>query len=108
MTQVIGRKSPFKTVDEMKRIQEADAKLKIAQAAKLAPQTHKVKPLAYFEIGRYVEGTFTGLFVVSQLITEGPDGKLLKKPLKKIVADGVDIHVANTAIETALRKRVFR
>lgn len=69
------------------------------------PNTYR--PLAYFEIGRYTTGAFRGMFVVSQMITE-EKGKVLKKPIKKVVCDGVDMVVAMSSLETALRKRVYK
>ena len=70
----------------------------------IEPNTYK--PLAYFEIGRYTTGSFRGMFVVSQMLTEDK-GKVLKKPIRKVVCDGVDMVVAMASLETALRRRVF-
>lgn len=109
------RRSPFKTAEEMKRIQEADAALQ-AKAKKPVPEKNEARPLVYFEVGRYIKGPFRGLFVVHQLIEVevkvDKAGKALAKPKmeheKKVIADGVDVHVVATALETAVRRRAFK
>ena len=88
---------------EMERIRNADAKLRQEQAKKFVPEANRADMLCYFEIGRYVAGPFRGLFVVNQLIKDKKD-----KPVRKCIAEGVDMVVAMSNLETAIRRRVFR
>ncbi len=92
----------------MKLVREEDAKLRAKQIAAYVPEPLEHKPLATFEIGRYTKGQFRGLFIVTQLTLEDPAGKPLKKPLRKVIAEGVDLVITLSSLETALRKRVFK
>jgi hypothetical protein len=106
----------LKTPSEMEKEREKQAVVDAALRAKHKPEANVATPLARFEVGRYTSGSFKGMFVVSQTVEEivykDKDGEKLDKPTKKsvrkIVADGVDLFVAITSLETALRKRVFR
>ena len=98
----------LKSPAEMDRIREAQALLTQKENAARVPEKNVATPLAYFEISRYTQGSFKGLFVVSQLVTTDKKGKTLKEPIKKSVADGVDIHIAMSALDTAIRRRVFK
>lgn len=100
--------SAIKPPAEMARIRELEAKLQEKLRREFKPEKNEYKPLAYFEIGRYTTGAFRGLFIVTQLLTDDGKGKTLKNPLRKTVADGVDIHIAMSNLETALRRRVFK
>ena len=99
--------SKVKSPQEMEHIQAEDAILKEQAARDYVPERNRYEPVAYFEVSRYVTGQFMGLFVVAQLFTQDAKGKTLKKPFKKVIAEGVDIGVANSSIETAIRKRVY-
>lgn len=88
----------------MERIREADAILKAKQLKEFVPEKSTSKPVAYFEIDRYVTGPFRGSFVVSEFIP----GEGKKKAERKIVSDGVDMVIAMSSLETSLRKRVFK
>ena len=109
-------RSKLKTPAELDKMREAQAVIDAALRKNSKPEANVATPLAYFEIARYTSGNFKGLFLVSQLIEEtvvkDKDGKALAKPykknVKKSVADGVDMVVAISSLETALRKRVFR
>jgi hypothetical protein len=101
-------RSKLKTPAEMEAIREKDAALQEEQRKHFVPERNESRALAYFEIGRYTKGSFRGLFIVSQMITEDTAGKPLKRPIKKTLAEGVDIVVALAQLETALRKRAFR
>lgn len=98
----------FKTAAEMDAIRAEDAKIQEKARREFVPEKNTYKPLAYFEVSRYVTGSFVGSFVVAQMITEDGQGKPLKKPLRKVVADGVDMVVAMASLETALRRKAFR
>lgn len=100
--------SALKSAVEMDRIRAADAKLREKQIKEFVPEKNLKRPVAYFQIERYTAGSFRGLFAVSQVIPEDANGRPLKRPLVKTVADGVDVHVAMSSLETALRKKVFR
>lgn len=100
--------SKLKSPQEMEHIREADAKLREKQLREFVPERNISKALAYFEIGRYTSGNFRGLFTVHQMITEDALGKPLKKPIRKTVADGVDMVVAITSLENAIRRRVYK
>ncbi len=100
--------SKLKTPDEMRRMQEEQAIIDEKIRAEKKPEPNIATPLAYFEIARYTSGSFLGMFVISQMITEDAKGRELKKPIKKKVIDGVHIDSAMRALETAVRGRVFR
>lgn len=95
---------PVKSPAEMERIRAADAVLVAKQRKDFVPEKNASKPLAYFEISRYTAGSFRGSFVVAEFFPA--EGK--KKAERKIVADGVDMVVAMSSLETSLRKRVFK
>ncbi len=97
-----------KTLAEMNLEREKQAVIDAELRKNRKPEPNVATPLAFFEIGRYTSGSFRGLFVVAQMITEDHKGRDLKKPIRKIVADGVDIFVAMTSLETAVRRRVYR
>ena len=101
------RLGKLKTPAEMEIIRQKDALLKAEELKHFVPEANESRSLAYFEIGRYTKGSFRGLFIVYQMVTEGPDGKPLKRPTRKTLAEGVDIVVAMSTLETALRKRAF-
>lgn len=100
----------FKTLEEMNAIREADAVLKEQQARDFVPEKVEYKDKAAFIISRCVKGPqgWVGFFKVSQLITEDGSGKKLKKPIIKTIAEGVDMVVAMSSLETALRRKVFK
>lgn len=100
--------SALKTAREMDTIRAADAVLQEKRLKSQVPLKNEATPVAYFQVDRYVTGSFRGLFVVSQLVVEDAAGKPLKKPVRKVVADGVDMVVAMSSLETALRRKVFR
>ncbi len=105
---IVAHRYKLKTPQEMEAIREKDAALKAEELKHFVPEASESRALAYFEIGRYTKGSFRGLFIVSQMLTEAPDGKPLKRPIKKTIAEGVDIVVAMATLETALRKRAFK
>ncbi len=101
-------KHKLKTPAEMEIIREKQAVLDEEARKNFKPEPNVATPLAYFEIARYTSGSFLGMFVISQMITEDAKGRELKKPIKKKVIDGVHIDSAMRALETAVRGRVFR
>lgn len=100
--------SALKSKQEMERIRAADAVVQEKRLSAYVTPKNEATPVAYFQVDRYISGSFRGLFVVSQLIVDDAQGKQLKKPIRKVVADGVDMVVAMSSLETALRKKVFR
>jgi hypothetical protein len=108
MSAQISAKSPFKTAQEMEAIRTAQGKINEKNLRTFVPEKNEYTPVAYFEFSRYTKGQFAGLFLVHQLVTEDAHGKPLKKPVKKLVAEGVDMVIALSSMETALRKKVFR
>ena len=100
--------SALKTPQELERMRTAQAVIDAKARAAFVPEKTESKPVAYFEVSRYTTGNFRGLFLVHQLLTEDSQGKQLRKPIRKLVVEGVDMVVAMAAMETALRKRVFR
>lgn len=100
--------SKLKNPKEMELIREKQALLDAELIKNRKGEPNVATPLAYFEIARYTSGSFRGLFLVAQLIAEDEKGKTLKKPVRKVVADGVDIFVAITSLENAVRKRVYK
>ena len=95
----------MKTIAELQRIREADAKLRAEQ--KVTPEKSVYKPLAYFECGRYTGGSFHGMFAVYQLIVEDENGRKLKNPTRVVVADGDHFFMANGKLAEAFRRRVY-
>lgn len=98
----------FKSLEEMERIREGQAVLDQKRLATQIPEANESKPVGYFEVFRYTKGSFRGLFGGAVMITEDAKGHPLKKPIRKIVADGVDMVVLMSSLETALRRKVFR
>ncbi len=98
----------LKTPSEMDREREKQAVVDADLRAKHKPEANVAIPLANFEVSRYTSGSFRGMFKVTQRVTEDHKGRDLKKPTNKVVADGVDLFVAITSLETALRRRVYR
>lgn len=97
----------MKSIAELDRIREVEAKIQEKLRKEFVPEKNEWKPMAYFEVGRYTKGPFLGLFIVTQLITE-ENGKKLKKPIRKVLTEGVDMLIAMSYLETALRRRVFK
>ena len=89
----------------MDAIREAEAPLRQKEKDSFVPEANEYSPVAQFEINRYTKGQFMGVFVVVQLIK---DGRNPKQQIRNILAEGVDIVVAMSSLETALRRRVFR
>ena len=96
----------YRPTPAMERARQQDALLKSKQVFETEPS--EAKPVAYFQVDRYTTGSFRGLFIASQLITDDRQGKPLKKPVRKVLAAGVDLVVALASIETALRQKVYR
>jgi hypothetical protein len=93
---------------ELDRIREAESRIQEKLRRDFKPEANTTAPMAYFEVSRYVTGNFKGMFQVAQMVTDDGHGKELKKPIRKVIADGVDFHVAISSLETALRRRVYR
>jgi hypothetical protein len=98
----------FKTQQEMDIIREADAILRQKQAKDFVPEPNVAEPWAYFQIDRYVKGSFRGLFTVSQVITEDDHGRTLKKPVRKVLKEGTDMASCGDCVRDALRSRLNR
>ena len=98
----------MKSLAEMQRIREADAKLRAEQAKKAVPEKSVYKPLAYFECGRYTGGSFHGLFAVYQLIVEDENGRKLKNPIRKAVSDGDHFWPTSDKFSQAFYDRVYK
>lgn len=97
-----------KTLAEMERIREDDRILREKQIRDFTPERNTTRVMANFQVERYVTGNFKGLFLVARIITEDINGRKLKVPLRQVISDGVDMVVAMSSLETALRKKVFR
>ncbi len=98
----------MKSLAEMERIRDADAKLRAEQAKKFIPEKSVYKPLAYFECGRYTGGSFHGMFAVYQLVTEDENGRELKSAIRTVVADGDHFFPAQGKLAEAFRNRVYK
>lgn len=101
---------PFKSLEEMETIRKADAILKEQQAKDFVPEAVEYEDKALFVVSRCIRGPqgWKGFFQVSQLIVDDGKGKKLKKPIRKVIAEGVDMVVAMSSMETALRRKVFK
>ena len=88
----------------------ADAKLRQEQAKAAVPEAIEYADGISFIVSRCVRGPqgWVGLFSVDQVVFEDAQRKPLKKPLRKRIAEGVDMVVAMSSMETAARKRYFR
>ena len=88
----------------------ADAKLRQEQAKAFVPEAIEYADGVSFIISRCIRGPqgWVGLFAVDQVIFDDAQRKALKKPLRKRIAEGVDMVVAVSSMETAARKRYFR
>ena len=96
--------SALKSIAEMERIRAANSIIRQAEIKAFVPEKNAYKPVAYFEIDRYIAGDFRGLFLVAQFTPA--EGK--KKAERKVIAEGVDLVVAVSTLETCLRRRVFK
>lgn len=96
------------SIAEMEVIRAKDSELRRKEAKNFVPEKNESKALAYFEISRYTKGQFMGSFIVTQYICDDSKGNPLAEPIKKVVSDGVDMVVAMSSLETAIRRRVFR
>ena len=95
---------PSPSTAEMDRIRAADA-IEVEKRRKaFKPEPNEFKALVWFQVGRYTKGSFRGLFIVHQMMLDENTGETSQK----VLAEGVDVVVAMAAIETALRKRVFK
>ena len=101
---------PAKTLPELERIRAEDAKLKAEERKNFVPEKIQYEDKAAFIVSRCTAGPqgWVGFFRVEQLLVVDAKGKALRTPIRKVVADGVDMVVAMSSMETALRKRVFR
>lgn len=94
-----------KSLVEMTRIREEYAKMREKELKNYKPEPNLSKPVAYFEVDRYTQGSFMGLFVVYEFIpATGKNGKPTRKP----VVEGVDVYMAMQYLEKALRAKVFK
>ena len=95
---------------EMERIRKADAILVEARRRDFVPEAVEYDDKCAFIISRCVKGPqgWVGFFKVDQLVTEDKHGNALKKPVRKLLKEGCDLLIAMSAIETAIRKRVFK
>jgi hypothetical protein len=95
----------FKSPLAMDVIRAANAKLIEAQRKAFKPEPNIDKPLIYLEIGRYVQGSFKGLFTVYEFT---PAKSKHDKPERKRVAEGIDINGLGIAVDKVIRRRVFK
>jgi hypothetical protein len=100
--------SKFKNVQEMDTIRAADAKLREKQIAGFEGEKNEYKDGGYFVVSRCVKGPFMGLFMLSQLIAEDGSGHPLKKPIRKVLIEGVDRDSLNRTFDKTIGKRYFR
>lgn len=100
--------SVLKSPAEMDRIRKVAAVIREKEMREFIPEKNEHKPIAYFEISRYTTGSFRGLFLVAQMIADDSQGRPLKRPIRKVIAEGVDMVVAMSSLETALRRKVFK
>ena len=101
-------KSHFKTNVEMDEIRDANAKLVEAAAADFISEKNEYKDGIYFVVSRCVTGPFKGLFMISQMQTEDDHGRMLKKPIRKVLIEGVDRDSLNRTFDKSIGKRYFR
>ena len=92
----------------MDTIREANAKLVEAAAADFVSESNEYKDGIYFVVSRCVKGSFRGLFMISQMQTEDEQGRVLKKPIRKVLIEGVDRDSLNRSFDKAIGKRYFK
>lgn len=100
--------SKFKNPQEMDVIRAADAKLREKEIGDFVSEKNEYKDGVYFIVSRCVKGPFMGLFMISQMIAEDGKGNQLKKPIRKILIEGVDRDSLNRTFDKAVGKRYFR
>ena len=92
----------FKSLAEMQRIREADAKLREIANRNFIPEPWEHKVVANFEVCRYTTGQCRGLYLVFQVFAEDNNGRTLRKPMRKLIAEGVDKHMVSMRIREAI------
>ena len=102
------RRPQVKTMSELNAMREAQGIINQNLRKEAKPEASESAPMAYFEFSRYTKGSFRGLFLVTQIFVDDGRGNDLETPIRKVIAEGVDMVVAMAACETALRKRVFK
>ena len=91
------------TLAQMEVIREKDTEIRSKiPAPQPAPIVYEDK--VFIVVSRCVDGPqgWKGLFRVCQMVQEG------KRNIRKTIAEGVDMPVIMSSIETALRKRVYK
>ncbi len=96
----------IKTPAEMERIRAAHVAL-VAKQPKPEPEPLQSRPLITLQIRRYTNGNIQGMFKVLELIENDANGRPLKRPQEKVVADGHHFFPTIAAITEAIRRRVF-
>ena len=101
-------KPQYKSIAELDRMRTAESAAR-AKLPHVPPPPNVKRPLVFIEVGRYANGgNFAGLFYAQLHLGEDAQGKPLKKALIKTLADGVDVPVVMSEIETAIRRRAFK
>ena len=99
----------FMTAAELLAVQKAEApkRQRELRERKYAPIEYADK--VFIVVSRCTQGPpgWLGMFQVSQLSVE-ENGRPLKRPTRKVIAEGVDMVVAMSSIETALRRRIYK
>jgi hypothetical protein len=96
-----------KNAEEMKIIQEAEARIQEKLRNDFVPEDNKYKDGICFIVSRCIRGSFRGLFMLTQLITTDGRGNWLKKPIRKVLIEGTDRDGINEMIDRAVGKRYF-
>ena len=98
-----------KTAMDYERMRKADAIIQEKLKKAFVPEPVEFEDKCFFVVSRCVKGPqgWKGVLRVEEVITSD-NGKTLKRPIRKTVADGVDIVIAMSNLETALRKRIFK
>ena len=95
----------YQSLADMERIRELDAKYRAEQAKTFVPEKVEYTPWLTIRIDRCTKGNIKGLFSVVHLITE-QDGKHLRHPIEKVLAEGVDMHIVECTVRKAVDKRL--
>lgn len=95
--------NPVQTQLERERIRKANDLIQQKLKKDFKPEPNLDRPVAYYEVGRYYQGSCKGLFTIYEV---NPDKK--HKTERKRVAEGVGFDYVMPAIEYSLRRKVFK
>ena len=92
-------------LDRIRQRQEIERKQIMAE---YRPEPIEYKDGLTLVVSRCIRGAFIGMFKLSVLTTTDKNGKPLKKPIAKVLIEGVDRDSINRQLDKEIGKRYFR